>query len=123
MRLIVKDKNGNTLPGENLYYHESGYNNIKVPNDVQDIVKYRLEHKRKVRASRNGIITDILNNNKVVINNFKRYSGVPNTEPTSAKNRNKNLRKVFTNVKDFTLAVATSSGILKRSGDTVPGLG
>lgn len=121
LEIVLNDNEGSELPGNKKYFHNSGYNNILVPDNITDDkerIRYRIAHKRKVRATRNDIITNLLQDKSVVLSDVTRFRGKLNTEPSSQVSRNKNLRKVFRNTLNFVLGVADSTKIIRKKDNT-----
>ncbi len=60
-----------------LYYHDSGYNNIYIPKDVNP-EEYVVAQMERTRANRAAILTVLLSGNDVTITSFEKTVGIPN---------------------------------------------
>ena len=130
IRMVMKDAEGNKVPGKPLYYHVSNWWNVRIPKKIAEqgedaIIKYKRELWIEARGVRRRLLKDLFKGKKLRIEDLSKTMGHPNTVSPSDPNRNSKLTAVFKEpLKDMRLSISNNtSTIVDGTDNVIPSIG
>lgn len=122
IKLTMYDKEGNEVDvGGPLYLHQSGYDNIHVPAEVENSEAYIANEKRNTRRVRQEVIRSLAADQAVIFTTLEKGDGILNLNGEGSLP----LHDVFTEdeIRNAKIGIAGGNGIIFTGGGSILGKG